>query len=77
MEKTLLYKGIENQYFDKPESNQEELIDFRNKINERIYEIMYFISIGNKLELSQLELNTIETYEDKLIQVVFEIWRKN
>ena len=77
MEKTLLYKGIENQYFDKQESNQEELIDFRNKINERIYEIMYFISIGNKLELSQLELNTIETYEDKLIQVVFEIWKKN
>ena len=77
MEKTLLYKGIENQYFDKQESNQEELIDFRNKINERIYEIMYFISIGNKLELRQLELNTIETYEDKLIQVVFEIWKKN
>jgi hypothetical protein len=77
MEKTLLYKGIENQYFDKQESNQEELIDFRNKINERIYEIMYFISISNKLELSQLELNTIETYEDKLIQVVFEIWKKN
>lgn len=77
MEKTLLYKGIENQYFDKTESNQKELIDFRNKINERIYEIMYFISIGNKLELSKLELNTIETYEDELIQVVFEIWKKD
>ena len=77
MEKKLLYKGIENQYFDESESNQKELIDFRNKINERIYEIMYFISIGNKLELSQLELNTIETYKDELIQVVFEIWKKN
>ena len=77
MEKTLLHKGIENQYFDKPESNQEELIYFRNKINERIYEIMYFISISNKLELSQLEINTIETYENELIQVVFEIWKKN
>ena len=77
MEKILLHKGIENQYFDKSESNQEELIDFRNRINERIYEIMYFISIGNKIELSQLELNTIETYENELIKVDFEIWKKN
>ena len=77
MEKTLLHKGIENQYFEKSEPNQEELINFRNRINERIYEIMYFISFGNNLELSQLELNTIETYEDELIKVVFEIWKKN
>jgi hypothetical protein len=76
MEKTLLHKGIENQYFAKSEANQKELIDFRNKINELIYEIMYVISINNKLELSQLELNTIETYDDASIQVVFEIYQK-